>query len=85
MTKVALCNRALTIIGEEGAVTALSPPTGSAHAQRCATLLDDAIELVTESRHWTFADRRAPLSKVSLGTVTGYTTESGSGAANGPR
>jgi hypothetical protein len=66
MTKVALCNRALAMIGEDAEITALSPPDGSVHAARGAKLLDDAIEWATESRHWSFADRRMALVPVRV-------------------
>lgn len=63
---VSLCNRALTVIGEAPNITSLDPPEGSAHAQICATLFEDAVKTVADSRHWTFADNRASLQKVRL-------------------
>lgn len=74
MTNVALCNRALIAVGEAPTVTSLSPPTGSAHAQLCATMFDAAVEFVTESRHWTHTDKRAALSKVALASPSADAT-----------
>lgn len=66
LVKIAMCNRALTAIGEPGNVTSLDPPEGSVHAEKCLLLFDQAAEFVTTSRHWSFADRRATMSKIAL-------------------
>lgn len=66
MTKLALCNRALIAIGEAPNITSIDPPDGSVAAQLAATLINSAIATVLESRHWTFANRRAALAKVTL-------------------
>lgn len=62
--RTALANRALLLAGEPGTITGLEPPAGSAHAQLIATLFDPAVALVLESRHWTFADKRAALARI---------------------
>lgn len=70
MTAVQICNRALMAIGEAPNITSISTPDGSAHAQLAAVVYQDAVEEVTESRHWTFADKRVALEKVTLASAT---------------
>lgn len=66
LVKIAMCNRALTAIGETPNITSLDPPEGSVHADKCLLLFDQAAEFVTSARHWTHADRRVALEKVRL-------------------
>lgn len=67
---IAICNRALTVIGESPNITSISPAAGSAHAPLCELLFPDAVRIVADSRHWTFADRRVALEKVRLDSPT---------------
>jgi hypothetical protein len=66
LVKIAMCNRALTAIGETPNITSLDPPEGSVHAEKCLLLFDQAAEFVTTARHWSFADERVELAKVRL-------------------
>lgn len=63
---ISICNRALTVIGESPTITSIDPPLGSAHAPLCKLLYPEAVRIVSDSRHWTFRDRRVALSKVQL-------------------
>ena len=67
---IAICNRALTVIGEAPNITSINPAAGSAHAQLCELLFAEAVRIVADSRHWTFADRRVALEKVRLASPT---------------
>jgi len=67
---IEICNRALTVIGESPNITSIDPAGGSAHAPLCELLFDDAVRMVADSRHWSFADQRVPLQKVQLASPT---------------
>jgi hypothetical protein len=71
MNAVDMCNLALTYIGEAPNITSITPPLDSPHAQVCAAQYGHALAMVTASRHWSFANKRAELAKprVSVSSV----------------
>jgi hypothetical protein len=60
-SEAAICNLALSHLGDEAAVTSIDPPEGSAQAEHCATFYPIARNTVLESHTWSFATRRQPL------------------------
>lgn len=59
---VQICNMALSHIGEDGVVTAISPPDGSAEAGHCARFYGIARNDILEMHEWSFATKRATLA-----------------------
>jgi hypothetical protein len=76
LIEIAICNRALSAIGEAPSITSLRPPEGSVNASKCALLLDQAVNLVATSRHWTHADKRVVLQKMQINPINNANTTS---------
>ena len=58
---VQICNMALSHIGSEAGVSAISPPDGSVEADLCATFYDQSRAELIESGTWSFTLKRAAL------------------------
>jgi len=70
---VQLCNMALSHIGNEAQVAAISPPDGSVEAGYCATFYDVARAEMLEVGSWKFSLKRATLAEVTnLSEVWAY-------------
>lgn len=61
---VAICNLALSNIGESAKVTSIDPSDGSAQATHCARFYPIARDSLLEMKAWSFASRRATLTQV---------------------
>lgn len=59
---VAICNTALSRLGDSATVASIDPPEGSAQAEHCATFYPIARDTLLESHVWSFATRRADLA-----------------------
>lgn len=59
---VEICNVALSLCGDDGRITSLSPPDGSAQADHCSRFYPLARDTFIESHAWRFATRRATLA-----------------------
>lgn len=64
-SEVDISNLALSNIGEEAEVTAISPPDGSIQAAHCGRYYPIARNLLLEMHPWTFAMTRVSLALVS--------------------
>lgn len=62
---VALCNLALSYIGNKATVTSIDPPDGSVEAARCADFFDLALRAVLRMHPWTFATEKTALVLVN--------------------
>lgn len=62
---VQLCNMALSHIGSDARVSAISPPDGSVEAGHCATFYDQARTEMLEPGTWAFTLKRATLASVT--------------------
>lgn len=62
---VQICNMALSHIGSEARVAAISPPDGSVEAGHCATFYDMARTELLEPGSWAFSLKRAALAQVT--------------------
>lgn len=62
---VTICNMALSHLGSEALVTAISPPDGSVEAGWCATYYDQARTELLEASAWGFALTRATLGELT--------------------
>jgi hypothetical protein len=60
-SKVNICNLALSHLGDEGTVSSIDPPEGSAQAEHCAMWYPVARDVMLESHDWWFATRRKTL------------------------
>lgn len=60
---VALCNLALSHIGDPGFVTSIEPPDGTAQAARCAIFWPIVRRAFLQARDWSFATARADLTE----------------------
>ncbi len=60
---VDICNLALAHFGDEGGVSSISPPDGSAQAGHCARFYPIARDALLEMHAWDFATRRVALSQ----------------------
>lgn len=74
MSEVDICNRALSIIGENASVSAITPPDGSPHAALCALWLPHAREVVLEEFNWNCASQRVALAHPVLSVTNVNTT-----------
>lgn len=59
---VDICNQALSHIGADAVVSAISPPDGSVEAGHCARFYPIARRAAIESHAWNFAKKRVALS-----------------------
>lgn len=64
-SEVALCNIALSHLGNARRVAAIDPPDGTAEADLCATFYPVARDELLESADWSFARKREPLALLS--------------------
>lgn len=62
---VQICNMALSHIGSDARVSAISPPDGSVEAGHCATFYDLVRTEMLEPANWRFAIKRAALAEVT--------------------
>lgn len=62
---VDIANLALSHLGDEASVTAISPPDGSPQSKHCGRFYPMARDALLEMRPWTFATRRAALAEVA--------------------
>lgn len=62
---VQICNMALSHIGSDARVSAISPPDGSVEAGHCATFYDLARTELLEPGTWAFSLKRATLAEVA--------------------
>lgn len=61
---VAICNRALSNIGETARITSINPPDGSLQAALCAQYYDRCRDALLEAHQWGFATKRRALSVI---------------------
>jgi len=61
-TVVALCNLALSHLGDDASVSQVEPPEGSAQAEHCAMFYPLARDALLEMHPWNFATRRTTLA-----------------------
>lgn len=66
---VDISNLALSHLGDEAGVTAISPPDGSPQSKLCGRFYPMARDALLEMRPWTFATRRAALAEVTNNPV----------------
>lgn len=64
-SEVAICNLALSHLGDEAGVEAISPPDGSVQAAHCGRFYPIARDMLLEAHPWTFAVKRTALSEVT--------------------
>lgn len=62
---VAICNTALSRLGDSATVASIDPPEGSAQAEHCAVFYPIARDTLLEMHEWGFATRRASLALLS--------------------
>lgn len=62
---VQICNMALSHIGSEARVSAISPPDGSVEAGHCVTFYDLARTELLEPGQWAFSLKRAALAQAT--------------------
>ncbi len=62
---VQICNMALSHIGADARVSAISPPDGSAEAGHCAIFYDQARTEMLEPGSWAFTLARATLASIT--------------------
>lgn len=67
---VDICNLALAHLGDQAAVSSISPPDGSAQADHCARFYPIARDALLETHAWDFATRRVALS-LTINTPAG--------------
>lgn len=60
-----IVNLALAHLGENPTVSSISPPEGSAHAEKCARFYPIARDIALEMRNWPFALKRVVLASVT--------------------
>lgn len=68
---VAICNRALGLLGDSATVSSIDPPEGSVQAERCAQFYPDSRDAVLEDAPWTFATTVETLALTDF-PVAGY-------------
>jgi len=67
-SEVAICNLALSHIGDTAVVSSIDPPEGSAQSEHCARFYPIARDALQELHAWGFCTTRAPLALLSLST-----------------
>jgi len=63
---VEICNMALSHLGSQATISAISPPDGSAEADYCARFYDQARTELIEPGAWAFTLKRAELAATTL-------------------
>lgn len=61
--EVVICNMALARLGDEAAVTSISPPDGSPQARYCAMFYEAAVSSVLDEHQWSFATKTTALDR----------------------
>ena len=61
-TEVNICNLALAHLGDDATIASLSPPEGSAQAEKAARFYPIARDTLLEMHTWNFAAKRANLA-----------------------
>jgi len=70
---VDICNLSLAHLGEDGAISSLDPPEGSAQASHCARFYPMARDVLLELFNWRFATKRAgPLAELTAAAPEGW-------------
>lgn len=64
-SEVDICNLALSHIGDEAEVAAITPPDGTIQAAQCGRFYPLARGILLESHPWTFATKRVAVSEVT--------------------
>lgn len=64
-TSVDICNLALALLGDEAGIVSVNPPDGSDQAGHCSRFYPMALKKLAEEHDWSFAKRRARLSRLS--------------------
>lgn len=59
---VAICNLALSFLGDDATLSSIDPPEGSSYADNCAQFYPIARDTLLEMHPWRFAMRRATLA-----------------------
>lgn len=62
-SEIDICNLALAHLGEIPNISSISPPEGSAHAEKCARFYPIARDAALEMRNWSFALKRVQLAE----------------------
>lgn len=62
---VDICNLALSHLGDEAQVSAISPPDGSVQAAQCGRFYPIARDVMLEAHPWSFATKRVALAAVT--------------------
>jgi hypothetical protein len=65
-TEIAICNTALSHLGDEAGVASIDPPEGSPQAGHCAVFYPIARDEALERHAWGFATAEAALAPLSL-------------------
>lgn len=65
-TEVDICNIALGYLGDQGTVSSINPPEGSAQAGRCQRYYPLARDVVLEDRNFSFSTKRATPAAVDI-------------------
>lgn len=71
-SEVDISNLALNHLGEDGSVSSLDPPDGSAHADRCAIFYPQARDVCLQAHNWKFAKRTVQLTEPMGYAVDGW-------------
>lgn len=64
-SEVDICNNALGHLGDDAAISAISPPDGSVQASHCARIYPMARDELLEMHNWRFAVKRVALALLS--------------------
>lgn len=71
-SEVDICNIAMSLIGDETIITAISPPDGSLQAMHCARFYPIARDAMLEMHPWRCNTRRAILGKLAITPPIGW-------------
>ena len=66
MSKIDICNAALSLIGSDAIVSSIDPPDGSVEAGHCKRFYAMALAELLDWRPWSFAKKRVQLAQVAL-------------------
>lgn len=70
VSKVSICNRALTLIKANNTITAIDED--STEAKLCNTLFDEALDSLLESNQWNFATYRLECAQIATDPLFDY-------------
>lgn len=65
-TVVDICNMALSYLGDQGTVSSIDPPEGSAQADHCARFYPIALNRILTETAWSFATKREELAELKV-------------------